>query len=983
MEVRQWKWSLEFLGCVLYNIVYIMQEFKDELAQSLETSFIDYTSASEEKYRTKLLLNDPENGSKVLSYLLRELDNCDAFDFSVAFITEESLVLLHDVFEHLRKRGVRGRILTSSYLCFNSPKMFRRLLEIKNVETRIVDDENFHAKGYIFRQGEHYNMIVGSSNMTIQALTKNREWNIKLTSSENGDFSRDVLAEFDELWKRAAMLSCEWIDEYEKNYHEPKALSSEEMIDLIGPLSAPEPNKMQCDALKGLKDLRDAGKNKALLISATGTGKTYLSAFDVKDVNPQRMLFIVHREQIAKKTMQSFKTIFADSRSMGLLSGSAHELDADFVFATMQSLALDHNLQCFNPDTFDYIIIDEAHRTGAYSYNKILNYFRPKFLLGMTATPDRMDNYDVYRLFEYNIAYEIRLQEALEENMLCPFHYFGITDITIDGEALGELSSFELLTSEQRVKHIIDKINDYGYSGDRVKGLVFCSRNDEAKELSRKFNERGFKTLALSGANTQEEREEAIRRLSTNYLEEALDYIFTVDIFNEGIDIPDVNQVVMLRPTQSAVIFVQQLGRGLRKAPGKSYVVVIDFIGNYTNNFLIPIALSGDRTMNKDTLKKYVLEGMNMIPGVSTIMFDEVSQARIYNSINSTRFSCMKIVKEEYGKLKKRLGRVPKIMDFYRFGGIDPQLFFNVAENYNRFLAKVEQDDKYLLIGNQDRILSFVSKEVSYAKRPHEAVILRELLRSDQVTFDEIVSVLKDEFGITDDVAGINSAINFLGGKFLVQLGLKRYQEGCRLVEVSDLSVRRSESFRDALNDDFVGVLEDLLQYTLQLCKDKYSERYRGTNLTLNEKYSRRDVCRLLNWPHDDSSTLYGYQVKHKTCPIFVTYKKSQDIVDSIKYEDCFINSGIFSWMTRNGVRSNSNEAVAIRNAVRDGLKIYLFVKKEDAEGKDFYFLGEIVPIKDIETTIVGKNDRKLPIVNFEFKMLDEVREDIYDFLLK
>ncbi len=271
-----------------------------------------------------------------------------------------------------------------------------------------------------------------------------------------------------------------------------------------------------------------------------------------------------------------------------------------------------------------------------------MEYFEPEFWLGMTASPERTDGYDVFEAFEHNIACEIRLQQALEEDLLCPFHYFGITDLQIDGETVDDetgLRDFDLLTSEDRVNYIVEQIKYYGYSGKRVKGLVFCSSRAEAKELSDKFNQRNFRTLALIGEDREEKREQAVERLVSDDEEDRLDYIFTVDIFNEGVDIPEINQVVMLRPTKSPIVFVQQLGRGLRKAENKEYVVILDFIGNYKNNFMIPIALSGDKTYNKDNIRRYVLEGERIIPGSSTVHFDEISRKRIFSAIDAAKLS--------------------------------------------------------------------------------------------------------------------------------------------------------------------------------------------------------------------------------------------------------------------------------------------------------------------------------------------------------
>lgn len=306
-------------------------------------------------------------------------------------------------------------------------------------------------------------------------------------------------------------------------------------------------------------------------------------------MDPKKALFLVHREQIAKQAMKSFKNVFGKSKTFGLLSGTSKEIENEFLFSTMSMMAKKDMRKKFEPNEFDIIVIDEAHRTGAKSYQDIMEYFKPKLWLGMTASPERTDDFDVFNAYDHNIAYEIRLQQAMEEDLLCPFHYYGIKDLEVDGQIIDEATeiiNFNFLTSDERVAHIVSKAEYFGHSGDRVKGLIFCSSKKEAKELSQKFIQRNYKTIALTGEKSQEEREDAVERLVSDTRTDKLDYIFTVDIFNEGVDIPEVNQVIMLRPTQSPIVFVQQLGRGLRKSEGKDFVLILDFIGNYKNNFM-------------------------------------------------------------------------------------------------------------------------------------------------------------------------------------------------------------------------------------------------------------------------------------------------------------------------------------------------------------------------------------------------------------
>ncbi|MEI3326593.1 MAG: DEAD/DEAH box helicase [Thomasclavelia sp.] len=426
-----------------------------------------------------------------------------------------------------------------------------------------------------------------------------------------------------------------------------------------------------------------------MLISATGTGKTYLSAFAVKNADPKRMLFVVHRENIVHEAMNTYKNIIKN-HTFGLFTGNDKDINSDYIFATIQTIHKQKYRELFKPDTFDYIIIDEVHRAGATSYQELIDYFKPQFLLGMSATPERSDHFDIYKMFDYNIAYEIRLQQAIEYDLLCPFHYYGISDIAVDGISIDDKTSFNNLVTEVRVNHIIDKIELYGYSGNKARGLIFCSRKDEAIELSNLFNQKGYHTVALTSDDSEIKRQNAIDKLENDHL----DYIFTVDIFNEGIDIPKINQIIMLRPTQSAIIFVQQLGRGLRKNASKDYVVVIDFIGNYEKNFLIPIALSGNYTYDKDSLRRFVSEGSLLLPGASTIDFDLISKKKIYEAIDQAKFNDLKIIKDSYQQLKDKLGRIPNLSDFDKYDSIDPLRIFQNKSlgSYHKFLSKYEKE---------------------------------------------------------------------------------------------------------------------------------------------------------------------------------------------------------------------------------------------------------------------------------------------------
>lgn len=661
-----------------------------DISSGLDTAFINSAINSNLAYRPEFVSNDYTQGKKVSVAIERELRHCDAFYISVAFITEGGVAPLKQVLAELRDKGIPGKILTTSYLTFTEPKALKTLADLSNVEVRVYDstDEGasgFHTKGYIFKEEEIYRFIVGSSNMTASAFSVNKEWNTKLVSTSDGELLKQMMTEFEALWNSEHTYAVEdFIEDYEVKYklikEQKKIVAKEQTVDLQA--YKLKPNKMQARFVNNFRNLLESNEHRGLLVSSCGSGKTYASAFALRETRQKKVLFLVHREQIAKQALKSYKRVFGSNRTYGLLSGTEKNFTQDYIFSTMQTMAKDEIMQKFSPDHFDTIVVDEVHRAGANSYQKIMSYFKPNFYLGMTASPERMDGFDIYALFDHNIAYEIRLQQALEQNLLCPFHYYGIADLIIDGETINEKEDFNQLTCSARVDHILKQANYYGYNGDRVKGLIFVSRRDEGKELSRLFNERGLRTLFLSGDDSQEKRESAIERLEQDDYEGGLDYIFSVDIMNEGIDAPRVNQVIMLRPTQSPVIFVQQLGRGLRKADNKEYVVILDFIGNYTNNFMIPIALSGDRSYNKDSIRRYVSEGTRVIPGESTIHFDAISRERIYHSIDQARTNDVKLLRESFDNLRYRLGRIPTVLDFKEYGSIDVRKFFEKFGSY-------------------------------------------------------------------------------------------------------------------------------------------------------------------------------------------------------------------------------------------------------------------------------------------------------------
>lgn len=842
------------------------------------------------------------------------------------------------------------------------------------------------------------------------------------------------------------------------------------------------PNRMQRDFVASVLKLVRDGERRALLISATGTGKTYASAFAVRALLGQfeadasqhrapRVLFLVHREQIARQARESYRRVLGSGVSSGLYTGAISRaereeaINARIVFATVQTMEKAcrtedegtlFDVRDFAPESFDLIVIDEVHRAAAASYLRIMHYFEPRFWLGMTASPDRPDGEDIYALFDHNIAYELRLQGALEEELLCPFHYFGIREFLTDAGEAGELADFARLACDERVDYILREASFHGWSGSRVKGLVFCRTNEEARALSDAFNRRGLRTLALSGADSQSAREAAIERLTadeplvTGTVTEAvrerserepLDYIFTVDIFNEGVDIPDVNQVLLLRPTQSPIVFIQQLGRGLRKAHGKEYVVVVDFIGNYDKNYLIPIALSGDRSYSKEVMRRYVATGSRLIPGASSIHFDPVSRERIYAAIDNAKTQTMKLLKESYLEIRRKLGRIPKLVDYEAHGSIDPTKFFEARGSYHGFLKRAEPDYGRVFTPSAESMLDYLSGRIGRGERAGEALLLQLLLadyrarkagkvlgltdglkarfkaalealersrersaappvtethlasirrqmtngfhirREDALKFPACVFIEPEApENASDSSAGYAAQVLSDGGRAADEA----LQDESRW---TGAEWRMSTVFEATLdeNPDLVEELSDLADFVLARWARLYGATYRETRFSLYQTYTYEEVCRLLDWERNVNAQNIGgyfYDRTTKTLPVFVNYEKEEG---AIAYADRFLSERRFVALSKRNRRPTSSDADHIfkRGPEEAENRIYLFVRrnKKEKEAKAFYFLGEVRAAGEpISVEVPGANGVD-PAFEIDYRLAEPVRSDIYAYL--
>lgn len=987
----------------------------DELRLGFETAYINGSAASNNLYRPQFVSNNHKEGKKVLSSVEDELLKCDRFQISVAFITLSGITPLLQTLKELENKNIPGEILTTNYLNFSEPVALKKLNDLSNITLKMYDveaaNEGFHTKGYIFRKDEIYRIIIGSSNITSAALTSNREWNTKLISTEQGEMAKEIVAEFKKLWNSPYALSFDtFYENYKERYQIIKHQREAAKLDEITSIEkyTLQPNSMQVGFITNLKKILAAGEKRALLISATGTGKTYASAFAMRELGFRRVLFLVHRGQLARQTRKSYEKVFANSVSMGLVGAGYYEYEADYVFATVQTLNRDEHLLQYAKDAFDCIVLDEAHHVPADTYQKIMGHFTPKLWLGMTATPDKRDDNvegrNVYEIFNYQIAYEIRLQQALEENLLCPFHYFGITDLSMIGDEEAA-RDFNMLISDERVRHVVNQADYYGYSGDKVKGLIFCSNIKETEELSAKFNQivnpatgKNFRTVALNGSASEQERQDAFERLAMNEDESSenrqpLDYIFSVEILNEGVDIVEVNQVIMLRPTQSPIVFIQQLGRGLRKASGKEYVVILDFIGNYNNNFMIPIALSGDRTYNKDNIRRYVMEGGRVIPGASTVHFDEISRKRIFSSVDNANFSDIKLIKENYNNLKNKLGRIPTLRDFDDYGEMDVIRIFdnNSLGSYYKFLVKYEKEYTIRLSEDEEKVIEFVSKKLASGKRIQELQLLKRML-----VYTRSISKIGLFAGLENDLKAYGKVmskdqqeniIHVMTNEFPAGSGKKTYAQ-CVFIEKDDSDYKPTKSFTEMLaNNDFYIILKELVDFGISRYKRDYSKTYEQTDLVLYQKYTYEDVCRLLNWEQNEVPLNIGgykFDKKTKTFPVFINYDKAENISDTTRYEDHFVPGfrDRLIAISKSGRSMQSEDVQNFLRAKERGIQVELFVRKnkDDKISKEFYYLGHMTASGNAKEFTMANTEKTA--VEIEWILDVPVREDIYEYIV-
>ncbi|MDN5054843.1 DEAD/DEAH box helicase [Aliarcobacter butzleri] len=869
------------------------------------------------------------------------LDNCESFCFNVAFINFSGIQLLLDSFKKLEEKNIKGKILTSTYLNFTQIKALEKIKKFKNIELKIYDCEvsniGFHSKSYIFEFKDDYKILIGSSNITASAFKSNIEWNVKTITKKDDIFLKDVLNEFGTLWKSSRKVNDEFLTSY-SNF-----LNSQNKEFKSFSLNQIKTNFMQEKALEKLENLRKKGENKALIIAATGSGKTYLSAFDVKNFKAKTMLFLVHRENILIKAKQSFEEILPHINSFGLYTGNKKEQDKNYLFSTIQTMS--SNFLEFSQDSFDYIIIDEAHHVASPSYKKILDYFKPKFLLGLTATSNRMDGNSIYEVFDENIALDIRLNDALEHNLIVPFHYYGISDIqSIDYENV-DLTKIDLLAKllsvNKRVDFIIDKMNFYSNSGNKRKVLGFCVSKEHCNFMSEEFNKKGINSITLTSEDSISKREESIKRLENE--NDSLEVIFTVDIFNEGIDIPSINVVLFLRPTNSPIVFVQQLGRGLRKYKNKEFLTVLDFIGNHKKAYLIALALVGNKMIDKESIKLSIENNFADFKN-AFISMDEISKNRILEQINKENFNHLKYLKEQYFEVKNILGKVPTLLDYLQFEDvINPLKFVDESYSYIEFLAKVEENKELKeLVSNEDFIkaIRFIENELPI-KRVYEFVILKYLLNNDFCDENIVFKILNKYLDKVDKETIIHSFL-YLRQDFLDSAQKNRY---LKLLEFDGKVAKKTKEFKELLeNENYKKIFLNSLNFGIYNYEEEFSSTDFGKPfLKLYSKYNMLNIAKLCNFPKIHSSFRGSGFLKYENDFFLFINLEKEKFSKSANYHNAFLSKDVFTYQSKPSHSSDKGDGQRLCENKKFGVKLHIFVRKfvqVDKKTQDFIYLG-------------------------------------------
>ncbi|MBM3346601.1 MAG: DUF3427 domain-containing protein, partial [Betaproteobacteria bacterium] len=700
-----------------------------------------------------------------LPHLIVHMDRADTCDIAVAFLLDSGARLIVEHLKDFLARGGRARILVGDYLDVTEPIALRRLADLQgNLSLRVYEThtKGFHLKSYTFLAGLEGVAFVGSSNLTASALTKSIEWNYKVVSSHDVRGFAEIRAGFEALFTdyAAVAASAAWIDQYERRRGTPGL--HEAGVPYEVPLLPPEPHAIQQEALAALQATRNEGFTAGLVVLATGLGKTWLAAFDSDRPQFHRILFVAHREEILNQAVDVFRRVRPQAR-IGRLAGTQQETEADLVFASVQTLGRDNHLTRFRPDDFDYVVIDEFHHAAAATYRRVIDYFRPRFLLGLTATPERTDGADLLGLCQENLVFQADIQQGIDGGHLCPFHYFGVPDEIDYSNIPWRNVQFDLaeltvaVSTEARARNALEQLQKLG--GSRC--IAFCCSQRHADFMADFFVREGIRAVAVHSGPSSAPRATSLQRLQSGELQ----VIFAVDMFNEGVDVPAIDTVLMLRPTESTIIWLQQLGRGLRVSAGKEWLTVIDYIGNH-RAFLMKlrgIAVMAGRDAESNgrirELLNAVIDKSLTLPAGCEVTYD-LSAVEILQALLRPRRP-EEAIESFYRDFAERHGVRPTAVETFH-AGLNPRS--NSERSWLGFVARMGGLGEAENAAWSAARRFFADIEKTEATRSYKIVLLLAMLDGDA-----LVARLPIE-DIAQRVAALANRIHLLKEDFSVEL---------------------------------------------------------------------------------------------------------------------------------------------------------------------------------------------------------------------
>ena len=822
-----------------------------------ECNFAKRMEEKEYSYSTDVMTGGSNKRMYLYYQLISSLKKAESVDIIVSFLMESGVKMLIKELENALNRGAKIRILTGNYLGITQPSA---LYLIKNklgqrVDLRFYNEpgRSFHPKSYIFHYKNHSEIYIGSSNISKSALTSGVEWNYRFSNQTDEKNYDKFYQAFEDLFENHSMvIDDEELKRYSKGWHRPAVAKDIEKYDAFDSednnsvISIFEPRGAQIEALCALENTRAEGANKALILAATGVGKTYLAAFDSK--NYKKVLFVAHREEILKQAAESFYNV-RRSDDYGFFNSNDKATDKAVIFASVYTLGKKEylNKQYFEEDYFDYLIIDEFHHAVNEQYRNIVEYFKPKFMLGLTATPERMDGKNIYEICDYNVPYEITLKDAINKGMLVPFHYYGIFDSTDYSKmhiVKGRYDEKEL--NETYIGNVkrYDLIYKYYCKYGSKRALGFCCSRAHANDMAREFCNRGIPAVAVysnSDEEFSEDRKIAIGKLKSGEIK----VIFSVNMFNEGVDITSIDMVMFLRPTESPVVFLQQLGRGLRKSRGKEYLNVLDFIGNYEKAGRVRYLLTGNT--NKENVA-YNPSDHSDFPDDCMIDFD-MKLIDLFTEMDRKSLKIKDQIDNEFLRIKDLLDKVPTRIEFFTYA--DDRIYElmighakdNLLKNYLEYLKRYEllsEDEKMLYHGIGREFINYIetTNMSKVYKMPVLMAFYNQGMIRKSVTEEQLLISWKEFFDTGTNWKDLQDGMTYekyknisdkehlkkiiqMPVKYLLKSGLGFFvQKGEKALSLSD------ELSKVIDNNAFIYHMKDAIEYRIM---DYYQRRYRNS----------------------------------------------------------------------------------------------------------------------------------------------------------